>query len=263
MFRATDQWFCDLEKNDIIKRSVKKCDDINFFPGWGKKRLTSSMKSRKEWCLSRQRHWGIPIPALICTKCEHPYLTAQLIRQIAEGVAGRGVEYWDEVTIDDMNKNGMFGDQLTCEKCGNNDLELFKKEYDILDVWFASGVSHDVLKVLWPEFKLPADLYLEGSDQHRGWFQSSLINSMIIHNETCTRGFLTHGFILDEDAQKMSKSKGNVTNPQELVGKYSADIIRLWVASSDFSGDVIVSQTVFKNVSEVYKKIRNTCRFLI
>jgi isoleucyl-tRNA synthetase len=263
MFRATDQWFCDLTKNNIVDRAVEKCDELTFYPEWGKKRLTGSMKSRSEWCLSRQRHWGIPIPALLCNDCEHPHLTADLIRKVAAGVAEEGVEYWDGLSIAQMKEMGMFGDGLVCEKCGNNDIDTFKKEFDILDVWFGSGVSHDAIKALWKEFKLPADLYLEGSDQHRGWFQSSLLNSMIVHDDTCTRAFLTHGFILDEDAQKMSKSKGNVTNPQELVEKYSADIVRLWVASSDFSGDVIVSQAVFRNVAEVYKKIRNTCRFLI
>ena len=263
MFRATDQWFCNLEKDNLVKNAVVETEKISFIPEWGKNRLVASMQNRTEWCLSRQRQWGVAIPALLCKKCEHPFLDATFIRSVAKNVEKEGIEYWDGVTIQDMQKEKMISESFVCEKCKNADLNEFRKEYDILDVWFESGISHDAVKELYPDFRIPADLYLEGSDQHRGWFQSSLLGSMIVHNQTCTQSFLTHGFVLDEAALKMSKSKGNVVSPQKMIDKYSADIMRLWVASADFEGDVSISENIVKSVSEVYRKVRNTCRFLI
>lgn len=262
IFRATDQWFCDLKKNELVDKSIKESNEnVQFVPDWGKTRLTSSIASRTEWCLSRQRQWGVPITAIICNKCENAYLDPCVIRKIASFVEKEGIEFWDRVTIDDLKNQKIIPDDFSCEKCGNK--EDFSKEMDILDVWFESGVSHTAVKKQHPELEIPADLYVEGSDQHRGWFQSSLLSAMIMYGKSCTKSFVTHAYVLDAQAQKMSKSKGNVISPQDIFDKYSADIVRLWVAGSDFEGDILVSNDILKNVSEVYRKIRNTCRFMI
>lgn len=252
IFRATEQWFCDLEKDNLITRAIEDAGKLKYVPDWGKNRLTASMASRAEWCLSRQNQWGTPIPAVTCKKCKRTYVDAKFIRLIASGVEKEGIEYWDIVSLEEL--------KYTCNSCGSKDLQ---KEMDIVDVWFESGVSHTVVQEQNNEMTIPADVYLEGSDQHRGWFQSSHLSSMIMHNKPCTKAFVTHAYVLDVHAQKMSKSKGNVTSPQDIVNNYSADILRLWVAASDFEGNILISDTVLKNVAEVYRKIRNTCRFML
>jgi isoleucyl-tRNA synthetase len=257
IFRATEQWFCDLKKNNLVDRAIEVADKLKFVPEWGNKRLSSSIASRAEWCISRQRPWGVPIPAILCKKCGHAHLDKKFIEMVAQGIEKEGVEYWDRVEIEEVAKG------FTCPSCGNNDLREIKKEMDILDVWFESGVSHTAVQERHPELQIPADVYLEGSDQHRGWFQSSLLSSVIMYDKACTKSFVTHAFVLDEKAQKMSKSKGNVVSPQKVIERYSADILRLWVAASNFEDDVIISEKILKNVAEVYRKIRNTCRFMI
>jgi len=263
IFRATDQWFCTLEKDNLVQRAIDVANDLKFVPDWGKTRLTSSMSSRTEWCLSRQRQWGVPIPALLCNECDHPYLEADFIRSVASHVKKRGIEFWDEVTLEELVKTKTLSENFSCAKCDNKDLKKFRKEMDIVDVWFESGVSHTAVKNQYRALSIPADVYLEGSDQHRGWFQSSLLSSMIMYNETCTRSFVTHAFVLDAQAEKMSKSKGNVTYPSQIIEKLSADILRLWLAGSDFENDITITDEALKNASEVYRKIRNTCRFMI
>ena len=265
IFRATDQWFCELK--DLSKKAIAAAEKIAFVPDWGKARLSSSIASRTEWCLSRQRQWGVPIPAIICKKCpsKNPYtfLDAKFIRSVAEHVLKEGVEFWDTVTIEDLFNAGMLRKDFVCPDCGNSDLSAFEKEMDILDVWFESGVSHTAAKAQCPALQIPADVYLEGSDQHRGWFQSSLLSSIAMYEKPCTKSFVTHAYVLDAEAQKMSKSKGNVVSPQDVIKKYSADILRLWVAASDFEGNIVISEESLKNVSEAYRKIRNTCRFML
>ncbi len=264
MFRATKQWFCDLQKNDLVKRSLQEIEKINFIPDWGKNRLLAFTSNRTEWCLSRQKSWGVPIPAVLCQYCDQEFTSAEFIQKVAEKVEKDGIEYWDVVSIEDLNKQGFLPDEFCCAKCGNSDLNKFKKETDILDVWFDSGVSHFAVLARDKEnLGVPADLYLEGSDQHRGWFQSSLLCSMVINKHTATKGILTHGFVVDQTKHKMSKSVGNVVAIQDVIKGYSRDILRLWVASSDYEGDVVISEKLLGNLSEVYKKIRNTCRFLI
>ncbi len=259
IFRATDQWFCDLQKNNLVEKSLKEIENVEFIPDWGKARLRSFVSNRTEWCISRQRMWGVPIPALICNKCEYAHISAELINKVADNVAKEGIEFWDEVQVVQLVDKS-----FKCTNCGNNDLSQFKKETDILDVWFDSGVSHFAVLAKEPEnLGVPADLYLEGSDQHRGWFQSSLLSSMILNGKSCTKAILTHGFFVDEKGKKMSKSLGNVIYPQDVIKRYSRDILRLWVASSDYQGDVAISERILKNVSECYRKIRNTCRFLL
>jgi isoleucyl-tRNA synthetase len=264
MFRATDQWFCDLQKNELVQKTLKEIDNINFIPDWGKNRLMAFTATRTEWCISRQRVWGTPIPALLCECCDNAFINAQFVRAVADNVEKEGIEYWDRVSIQDLLDAGIIHKDIKCAKCGNSDLKKFKKEQDILDVWFDSGASFFAVLEREPEkLGVPADLYLEGSDQHRGWFQSSLLCSMVINGCTQTKGILTHGYVVDENKAKMSKSLGNGIEPQDIVKKYSRDILRLWVASADFEGDVVISEKLLCNVSEMYKKIRNTCRFLI
>lgn len=263
MFRATKQWFCNLAQDDLVGKTLQEIQDLMFVPSNGKMRLQATIGSRSEWCISRQRIWGVPIIALLCGACDSPYINPAFIRAIAEGIARDGIEYWHEITVQDLIKQKVLPASFCCATCGNQELELVHKEYDILDVWFDSGISHTAVLKSFPELRYPADIYLEGSDQHRGWFQSSLLSAMVMHGSSCTKGFVTHGYVVDAHGQKMSKSLGNVIAPNEVIATYSRDILRLWVASVDFSSDMVISDALLKNVAEVYRKIRNTARFLL
>ncbi|MFC1842293.1 isoleucine--tRNA ligase [Candidatus Dependentiae bacterium] len=255
MFRATKQWFCDLSHNDLKQRAVKACDAIGALPEKSINRLKATIESRLEWCLSRQRVWGVPIVALICNKCDTSFANQAFIDNVAKQVEEKGVEYWDEVKIDDI-----IPPDITCEKCGHRN---FSKETDILDVWFDAGVSHYAVLSKRKDLGYPADLYLEGKDQHRGWFQSSLLTSLVLQKVPCMKFIVTHGFTVDKKGRKMSKSLGNVVAPQELIDKLGTDGLRLWVSSIDCQGEAIVSDALLKNVQEVFRKIRNTARFLL
>ena len=226
-----------------------------MLPETGATRLKSSIEGRLEWCLSRQRKWGVPIPALRCDSCDYVFLEKSVIEKVCEGVAKEGVEFWDTVSVSDLLPK-----DFACAKC---DHSSFVKEYDILDVWFDSGVSNYAVLKNNPNLGYPADLYLEGKDQHRGWFQSSLLASLVLEKQAAMKSILTHGFTVDAKGHKMSKSRGNVVAPQDLIDKMGTDGVRLWVASNDFESDPVVSDILLKNVSEVYRKIRNTCRFLL
>lgn len=264
MFRATTQWFCDLQRNNLIERALAEIERIHFIPEFGKARLRAFVSNRTEWCISRQRQWGVPIPAIMCNQCEQAYVDVDFVRRLADKVAEVGIALWDSATIADLIKIGLIDKAFSCKGCGNKDLEKFRLERDTLDGWFDSGVSHQaVLAKDQDNLGLPADLYLEASDQHRGWFQSSLLCGMVLNNKAPMKAILTHGFTVDENRRKMSKSLGNVIAPQEIIKKYSRDILRLWVASVDYEGDVVVSEKLFANVAEIYRKIRNTCRFLV
>ncbi|MFA6526862.1 MAG: isoleucine--tRNA ligase [Candidatus Babeliales bacterium] len=263
IFRATDQWFCDVQKNDLVAGALKEIEQMTFIPEYGKARLNAFVGNRSEWCISRQRQWGVPIVAMQCRSCGHAIIDATMIRNVADKVAIEGVEYWDRITASDLVRDGLV-EVLVCPHCNATAQENFMLERDILDVWFDSGVSNAaILKDSARALAFPADVYLEGSDQHRGWFQSSLLCSMVLNGQAPTKTILTHGFIVDEVKHKMSKSVGNVVAPHEVIQKYSRDILRLWVASSDFEGDVVISEKLLGNVAEVYRKIRNTCRFML
>jgi len=255
MFRATKQWFCDLSKHGLKEKALKACDKIESTPEKSINRLKAAIESRLEWCISRQRVWGVPIVALLCNKCDTPFFNKELVDKVADGVAQKGIEFWDEVSIDQL-----ISTQVTCENCGEHD---FSKEKDILDVWFDSGISHFAVLQKNKSLEYPADLYLEGKDQHRGWFQSSLLTSLVIEGEPCMRKILTHGFTVDKKGRKMSKSLGNVVATDEIIGKLGTDGLRFWVASIDCKGEAVVSDTLMKNVQEVYRRIRNTLRFLL
>ena len=254
MFRATKQWFCDLAKNDLKQKAIEACDTIDSIPKNSINRLKDAIESRLEWCISRQRVWGVPITALICNKCDTPFISKELIEKVAKGVEKEGVEYWDRVKIDEL-----ISPEVTCG-CGDRH---FRKETDILDVWFDSGVSHYAVLLKRKALGYPADVYLEGKDQTRGWFQSSLLTSMVIEKKPCMKTIVTHGFTVDQKGRKMSKSLGNVISPDEIMNKIGTDGLRLWVSSIDVKGEAIVSDILLKNVQEVYRKIRNTARFLL
>src|SRR5579872_576442 len=259
IFRATKQWFCNLEKNNLKENATESISRITMLPQASHNRFEATIEGRLEWCLSRQREWGVPITALICESCDHTYITKEFIAEVAAHVAQHGIEYWDKVSLDELNV------PITCSQCMVGRL---RKETDILDVWFDSGISHyavlsnPALASL-GQVGYPADMYLEGKDQHRGWFQSSLLTSMIIEGTPCMKTIVTHGYTVDDKGRKMSKSLGNGITSQEVIDKLGTDGLRLWSSSIDTAGDVVASELLFQNVQEVFRKIRNTCRFLL
>jgi len=255
IFRATKQWFCDLEKEGLKEQALKAADTIDGLPDKSINRLKATIQGRLEWVLSRQRVWGVPIPALLCKGCDYTYIDTALINKVAENIEKKGIEYWDEVTIQDLLPAG-----FACPACKNTD---FAKENDILDVWFDSGISHYAVLKNNSSQAFPADLYLEGKDQHRGWFQSSLLTSVVIEKQAPMKQIVTHGFTVDAQGRKMSKSLGNVVSPQEMMDQLGTDGLRLWASSIDISGEATVSQILLDNTKEVFRKIRNTARFML
>lgn len=255
IFRATRQWFFDLGKNNVQEKALQAIESIAFIPPQGKNFLKATIAHRWEWCLSRQRVWGTPIPGLLCSSCDYVYMTPELIEKVALGIEKEGIEFWDTVTLEEL-----ISPDKVCPQCKTH---TFVKEQDILDVWFDSGVTHYAVLLSRPELSFPADVYLEGIDQHRGWFQSSLLTSMVLEEAPCMKTIMTHGFATDAKGQKMSKSKGNVVSPADIIQKIGTDGLRLWVASIGLENDPTVSPTLLENVAEVHRKIRNTLRFLL
>ncbi|MDR1240547.1 MAG: isoleucine--tRNA ligase [Oscillospiraceae bacterium] len=250
IFRATKQWFCSV--SDFKKDALKAVEGVQWVPEWGRERISSMINERNDWCISRQRKWGVPIPVFFCENCGEPLINYDLIIKISKIFKKEGSDSWFS------NDAGYFlNGNEKCEKCGFN---KFKKEKDIMDVWFDSGSSHyAVLK----NNKFPADLYLEGADQYRGWFQSSLLTSVGIGRGAPYKTVLTHGWVVDENGQKQSKSLGNVILPSEIIDEYGADILRLWIASVDYKSDVRISKNILSQIAESYRKIRNTARFIL
>jgi len=255
IFRATRQWFCELDHKGLQEKSLAAVETLKMLPEAMRNHLRASVGGRLEWCLSRQRTWGTPIVALLCTDCDKEVVDHKMLESVADGIAKEGIEYWDTVSLEKLIKPGM-----KCADCGSSS---FKKEQAILDVWFDSGVSHYAVLSRNKDLAYPADMYLEGIDQHRGWFQSSLLTSMVLESSPCMKEIVTHGYTVDDKGRKMSKSLGNVIAPQELIDRMGTDGLRLWVASIEMQGDVVVSNTLLTNVQESYRKIRNTCRFLL
>jgi isoleucyl-tRNA synthetase len=254
IFRATEQWFISVDHNDLRTQALKAIGETKWYPAWGENRIRGMVTQRPDWCISRQRSWGVPIPAFYCMKCGKPQYKGEFNKAVVELFKSRGSDSWFTIDAKDIVKG------LKCADCGGTE---FKKETDILDVWFESGASH--WAVLWGEKELswPADLYLEGSDQHRGWFQTSLLTAVGAKGKAPYKAVLTHGFTVDEKGKKMSKSLGNVVDPQVVVKEFGADVLRLWVASADFRNDMSASKDILKHVAEAFTKIRNTCRFLM
>src|SRR5437867_1618493 len=259
IFRATDQWFVSMEKNDLRKKALEQIDLVRWLPPRGRDRIYGMIQNRPDWCLSRQRVWGVPIPGFMCQGCGQVLITPAIVEHVAKLVEQHGTDVWFEREAADLLPAG-----TTCPKCDGRD---FDKERDILDVWFESGVSHAA--VLKPRGKAagqewwPADLYLEGSDQHRGWFHSTLLAGITTDGRAPYKAVLTHGFVVDGEGKKMSKSAGNVVAPQEVIKPYGAEILRLWVAAQDYREDLRISPAILAHLVDSYRKIRNTCRFLL
>jgi len=255
IFRATSQWFISMEKNDLRKKTLEKIQDVEWIPSWGIDRIVGMMENRPDWCISRQRSWGVPITAFYCSACNTILTDGVVIDYVADKIEAEGIEIWFTSEASDLLPEG-----VSCKKCGKTH---FTKEEDILDVWFDSGSSHAAVLDLEDSHSWPADLYLEGSDQHRGWFHSSILISVGVRGAPPYRAVLTHGFVVDEKGEKMSKSKGNVISPQEIIKKYGSDILRLWVCSEDYRGDIKISEEIIKRLTESYRRIRNTCRYMM
>lgn len=253
LFRATDQWFCSVE--DFKDEAVKAINEVEWIPGWGKDRITSMVKERKDWCISRQRKWGVPIPIFFCKDCGEPYIDRDAMMAVADLFRKEGSDAWFKYDASEILPEG-----TKCPKCGGTH---FNKEQDIMDVWFDSGSSHAAVLEQRDYLKWPADLYLEGADQYRGWFQSSLLTSVATKGTAPYKAVLTHGWVVDGEGRKMSKSLGNGIDPQEIVEQYGADVLRLWVASSDYHADIRISKDILKQLSEAYRKIRNTARYIL
>lgn len=253
LFRATDQWFCSVD--DFKEDAVKAINEVEWIPGWGKDRITSMVRERKDWCISRQRKWGVPIPIFYCEDCGEPLIDKEAMLAVADLFEKEGSNAWFTHTADEILPAG-----TKCSKCG---CTSFAKEKDIMDVWFDSGSTHAAVLKNRPELKWPADLYLEGADQYRGWFQSSLLTSVATTGKAPYKAVLTHGWVVDGKGRVMHKSLGNGIDPQDVIDKYGADVLRLWVASSDYHADIRISPDILKQLSESYRKIRNTARYIL
>ncbi len=255
LFRATEQWFISMAHDGLRQGSLDAIEQVQWIPPWGQDRITGMLANRPDWCISRQRSWGVPIPVLYCGDCGETHLSEALCEHVAKLFEQEGSDAWFLRPPEELAPPG-----FACKACGST---RFSKEEDILDVWFDSGVSHAAVVERRPELGGRADLYLEGSDQHRGWFHTSLLTSVANRGRAPYDGVLTHGFVLDGKGYKMSKSQGNVTAPQEIIKKFGADIIRLWVAAEDYRDDVRISDEILKRLVESYRRLRNTARFLI
>lgn len=254
IYRATEQWFASVDgfREEALNAIA---NDVQWIPSWGEARIHNMVADRHDWCISRQRVWGVPIPIFYCEDCNEHMVNDDTINAVADLFAKEGSDAWWAHSAEEILPQG-----TKCPKCGGTH---FRKESDIMDVWFDSGSSHAAVCKTRPELAWAADMYLEGSDQHRGWFQSSLLTSVATEGKAPYRAVLTHGYVVDGEGRKMSKSVGNIVAPQEVIAQYGADIIRLWAASSDYKADIRISKEILKQLSEVYRKIRNTIRYIL
>ena len=253
IYRATEQWFCSV---DAIKdAAVNSCDGISWHPAWGKERMTAMISERNDWCISRQRKWGVPIPIFYCDKCGADIVTPETIAHISDLFRDHGSNIWFEKTADELVPQG-----FVCPHCGHTH---FSKETDIMDVWFDSGSTHAAVLDERPELAFPADVYLEGGDQYRGWFQSSMLTSIAAKGVAPYKQIITHGWTVDGEGKAMHKSLGNAVSPDEVIKDYGADMLRLWVSSADYTQDMRISKEILKQLSQAYLKIRNTARYML
>ena len=253
IFRATEQWFCSIAK--FREDVYKAIDTVTWMPDWGHDRMKGMVRDRNDWCISRQRTWGVPIPAFYCKKCGTYHITDATIKAVSDLFRKEGSDAWYKYEAEQIIPAGE-----VCEKCGASE---WTKDTDIMDVWFDSGSTHAAVLEERPELRFPADMYMEGGDQFRGWFQSSLLTSVASKGCAPYKSVLCHGWVVDEQGKQMHKSAGNGVEPSEIIKDYGADIIRLWVASSDYTVDVRAGKNIFKQLSEAYRKIRNTARFIL
>jgi len=262
IFRATEQWFIGLDETGkafgpptLREAALREVERVEWYPGWGQERIRNMIATRPDWCISRQRLWGVPIPAFYCRGCQTPYLTAEAARRVADLFEKESADAWYERPAAELLPPGAL-----CSSCSGTE---FEKERDILDVWFDSGSSHAAVLGHRPDLPWPADVYLEGSDQHRGWFHSSLLIGVATRGRAPYKKVITHGFTVDGQGRKISKSLGNDVDTQKLINTYGAEILRLWVSMVDYRDDMPFSDEMVKRVAEAYRKIRNTCRYLL
>lgn len=253
IYRATEQWFASVD--GFRTAALEAIKNVQWIPAWGEDRIRNMVADRNDWCISRQRVWGVPIPIFYCKKCNEHIINDDTISAVSALFRVEGSDAWWAKSAAEILPTG-----FTCPHCQHDE---FSKETDIMDVWFDSGSSHAAVLEIRPELEWPAAMYLEGSDQHRGWFQSSLLTSVATRGRAPYNAVLTHGFVVDGEGRKMSKSVGNVIYPQEVIKQYGADILRLWVASADYKADIRISKDILKQMAEVYRKIRNTFRYIL
>ena len=253
IYRATEQWFCSVE--DFKADAIREIEKIKWYPSWGEGRIKNMVTDRSDWCISRQRLWGVPIPIFYCEECGEAHIDDASIKAVSELFRKEGSDAWWTHEASEI-----LPAVTKCKKCG---CEKFRKETDIMDVWFDSGSSHAAVLMEHPGLQWPADLYLEGADQYRGWFQSSLLTSVAWKGVAPYKAVCTHGWVVDAQGKTMHKSLGNGIAPEEVTDKFGADILRLWVASSDYHSDIRISNDILKQLSEVYRKIRNTARYIL
>ncbi len=255
IFRSTEQWFISMEKNDLRKKALASINEVKWIPSWGRDRIYGMVENRPDWCISRQRLWGVPITVFYCAKCKNEVMTKEIMDHLVELVEKGGADVWFEKEPKDLMPK-----HTTCPHCHSTE---FTKEINILDVWFDSGVSHAAVLEKRPDLSSPCDMYLEGSDQHRGWFHSSLLECVGTRGRAPYKSVLTHGFVVDGEGKKMSKSGGNAIAAEEAIAKYGAEILRLWVAAEDYTDDIRISDEILKRLMEAYRRIRNTSRFIL
>jgi len=255
IFRSTEQWFISMEKNDLRTKALDAIKKVSWIPSWGEERIYQMVTNRPDWCISRQRAWGVPITVFFCMGCDTLIISQEIIDHVAGLVEKRGADIWFE-----ENEENLIPPGTRCSKCGG---DKFRKETDILDVWFDSGISYAAVMEMREHLKSPADLYLEGSDQHRGWFHSSLLCSVGTRGNAPYKSVLTHGFVVDGEGKALHKSAGNVIAPEDIIKNYGAEIIRLWVAGEDYRDNIRLSKEILQRLTEAYRRIRNTCRYLL
>ncbi len=255
IFRATRQWFISMNEADLRTKALQGIQRTSWVPSWGDERITGMVKDRPDWCISRQRSWGVPITVLYCSECGESFANEEVFDKVIKSFSEEGSDSWYSKSVSEFLPEG-----AKCASCGSSS---FRKEMDILDVWFESGTSHKAVLGKRKDLPWPCDLYLEGTDQYRGWFQSSLLVGTMTDGEPPFRMVLTHGFVVDEKGRKLSKSLGNFISPQKMMDKYGAEILRLWVAMTDYKVDVNISEEMLNRNSEAYRKIRNTCKFAL
>jgi isoleucyl-tRNA synthetase len=256
IFRATEQWFISMEEDGLRERALGEVGRVSWVPSYGEERIRAMLEGRPDWCISRQRSWGVPIVMFYCSGCGKPFATYATVDHVAKIFEKEGADAWYSRPVEELMPPG-----TTCPRCGSPG--PFTKETDILDVWFDSGVSHAAVLERRQALSWPADMYLEGSDQHRGWFQSSLLTAVGTRGQAPYRTVLTHGFVVDGEGRKMSKSLGNVIAPEEVIKSHGAEILRLWVAAEDYRDDIRLSGEILSRLTEAYRRIRNTARFLL